>query len=144
MKWRSLVRISPPLLCGHVKKKKKKENWKKYLFIIQTQILFRSRVRTCINLQPNIESATQNLQKALKRSYSPRDAHPLCNAQLPLSHSPMANLNLKTDSPISRRIVRAFLEFLDSGPLSRSFSVSASIYLILCLDCEFLVYRFCL
>ncbi|XP_059452159.1 uncharacterized protein LOC132182814 isoform X2 [Corylus avellana] len=26
----------------------------------------------------------------------------------------MANLNLKTDSPISRRIVRAFLEFLDS------------------------------
>lgn len=56
----------------------------------------------------------------------------------------MANLNLKTDSPISRRIVRAFLEFLDSGHLSRSLSlsVSASINLILCLDCEFLFIDF--
>ena len=30
----------------------------------------------------------------------------------------MANLNLTTDSPLSRRIVRAFLNFLNSGPLS--------------------------
>ncbi len=60
--------------------------------------------------------------EAERKNSTKTESRVLCHAQLPssLSHSSMANLNLNTDSPLSRRIVRAFLNFLNSGSLSLS------------------------
>lgn len=80
--------------------------------------------------------------EAERKNSTKTESRVLCHAQLPssLSHSSMANLNLNTDSPLSRRIVRAFLNFLNSGSLSiftLFFNALCTSNFIMRLDCEF-------